>query len=186
MPESLSHSEWTLDMVHALPDDGNRYELVDGELLVSPSPSLLHQRVLFELYDVVKAYVLGLGGHETFAAPAAVTFSRRRELQPDLFVLPLIDGVRRAERFEDVGRLLLAVEVLLPSTARNDRYKKRAVYQQHGVPEYWIVDTPARQVERWRPEDEVPEVLDVHLEWKPVDSYPALVIDLPALFQRCV
>ncbi|MFN8579617.1 MAG: Uma2 family endonuclease [Gemmatimonadaceae bacterium] len=171
-------TEWTLDMVHALPEDGNRYELIDGELLVSPSPSPQHQRVLGRLFEVVSRYVEALGGYETFFAPAAITFSARRELQPDLLVLPLLDDGRPAERFEEVRCLLLAVEVLSPSNSRNDRYKKRTVYQQQGVPEYWIVDPDARLVERWRPGDSEPEVLIDQLAWQPSPERPPLVINL--------
>jgi Uma2 family endonuclease len=174
-------TEWTLEMVHALPDDGNRYELLDGELLVSPAPSWRHQSVLLALYDLLRPYVKSLVLHGMLIAPAAVTFTRRREFQPDLFVFPLVEG-QKAERFEDVGRLILAVEVLSPSTARNDRYKKRVVYQEEGVPEYWIVDTPARLLERWRPGDAEPEVLLTTLEWQPIPERAPLVIDLDDVF----
>lgn len=100
MPAS-QHTEWTVEMVHELPDDGNRYEVIDGELLVSPAPSYQHQRAVLRLMDILHPYVKSLG-QEVLIARAAVTFSRHREVQPDLFVLPLKDG-RRAERFEDVG-----------------------------------------------------------------------------------
>lgn len=176
--------EWTLEEVHALPDDGNRYELVDGELLVSPSPTLLHQRVVLRLAQALAGFVETLGGHELFIAPAAVTFSRRRELQPDLFVLPLVDGVREAERFEDVGRLMLAVEVLSPSTARNDRYRKRSVYLEEGVPEYWVVDPGSRLIECWRPGDAEPEVAVDVLTWQPVRAHAALEVNLELLFGK--
>lgn len=174
---------WTLEMVHALPDDGNRYELIDGELLVSPAPSLLHQRVVFELNDLLRRYVKELGWCELLGAPIGVTFSPRRELQPDLCVIPLVNG-RKVRRFEDVGRLVLAVEVLSPGTTRNDRYRKRPVYQDEGVPECWLVDPEARLVERWRPEEPEPEVLLTRLAWQPDASRDALVVDLEALFRE--
>ncbi|MFN8572918.1 MAG: Uma2 family endonuclease [Gemmatimonadaceae bacterium] len=177
------HTEWTLEMLHALPEDGNRYELIDGELLVSPSPSLHHQRVLARLNECVSRYVRSIGGYETFFAPAAVAFTERRELQPDLLVLPLRSDGRPAGRFEEVGRLLLAVEVISPSTSRNDRYKKRPVYQQEGVPEYWIVDPDARLVERWRPADREPEVLTDTLEWQPDPRNASLLIELAKVFE---
>lgn len=184
---AMSHpqSEWTLEMVHALPDDGNRYELLDGELLVSPSPTLLHQRVLRELYDRVCPYVLLLGGHETLFAPVAVQFSLRREFQPDLLVMPLMDG-RKVGTFTEVGRLLLAAEVLSPSTTRNDRFKKRMVYQQEGVPEYWIVDPAARLIERWRPTDAEPDVLFDVLAWQPDAAKAPLRIELPDFFRAAI
>ena len=80
--------------------------------------------------------------------------------------------------------MLLAVEVLSPSTARNDRYKKRAVYQEEGVPEYWIVDSAAPMVERWRPGDSEPDVLVTAMEWQPLEAHLPLVIDLERLFRE--
>ena len=74
------------------------------------------------------------------------------------------------------------VEVLSPSTARADRHRKRLIYQSEGVPEYWIVDSGARLVERWRPGEERPEILHDALVWQPVAGIAALTIDLPALF----
>ena len=174
--------DWTLERVHALPDDGNRYELLDGELLVTPAPSWNHQSVLLALYDAVKPYVASSGALGCLIAPAAVTFSQRRELQPDFFAFPVAPG-QRVTRFEDVGRLVLAVEVLSPNTARVDRYRKRAVYQEEGVDEYWIVDPGAHLNERWRPGDVEPEVLLERIDWKPLASLPALSIDLQLLFE---
>ena len=151
-------TEWTLEMVHALPDDGNRYELLDGDLLVTPAPSWDHQWVLRSLCRVIEGYVATIDTLEFLFAPAAVTFSLRRELQPDLFVFPVAPG-QHATRFEDVGHLVVAVEILSPSTARIDRYRKRTVYQEERVDEYWIVDPSAPMIERWRPGDVEPEVL---------------------------
>jgi Uma2 family endonuclease len=76
------------------------------------------------------------------------------------------------------------VEVASPSTARYDRGLKRRFYQRAGVPEYWIVDLDARIVERWRPGDARPEVLDGVLSWQPGPEAPALTIDLAAFFAR--
>ncbi len=119
---------------------------------------------------------------ECLVAPAEVTFSPRRSVQPDLLVVPTIDG-RGAARFEDVGRLVLAVEVISPSTARSDRHRKRKLYQSEAVPEYWIVDPAARFVERWRPGDEEPEILVESLSWQPDADRAPLVIDLAAYFR---
>ena len=123
----LSHMDWTVEMVNALPDDGNRYEVIDGELLVSPAPSLFHQSAVGKLYLLLAPYADAVGLDAVFA-PAAVTFSARREVQPDLFVLPRNAG-RPAKRFEDVGQLMLAVEVLSPHSARTDRHRKRARFR---------------------------------------------------------
>lgn len=175
------HTDWTVDMVRELPDDGKRYEVIDGVLLVSPAPALVHQRAIAELYVLLRPYVAALG-LEAIMAPAAVTWSTRTEVQPDLLVLPLANG-RFAQRFEDVGVLELAVEVLSPSSVRTDRFTKRREYQRRGVPEYWIVDPASRSIERWRPTDEEPEILFDRLAWQPRTDVDPLVIDLEALFR---
>jgi Uma2 family endonuclease len=175
------HTEWTVEMVHELPDDGNRYEVIDGELLVSPAPSFLHQRAILQLYRILFPYVASIG-QEALLAPAAVRFSKRREVQPDLLVLPLKDG-RPVERFEDVGVLTLAVEALSPSSIRADRYLKRQLYQDERVPEYWIVDADTRIIERWRPDNEESEVLSTTLLWQPLASRDPLAIDLTTYFR---
>jgi Uma2 family endonuclease len=84
----------------------------------------------------------------------------------------------------DIRGLLLAIEVLSPSTARADRTTKRRRYQRAGVPEYWVVDLEARLVERWRPAEERPEVLTDELVWRPDPSAAAFALDLPTFFAR--
>lgn len=173
--------DWIVEEVNALPDDGNRYEVIDGELFVTPAPSEMHQDAVGELYLQLRAYADPLNLH-VFFAPTAVTFSARREVQPDLLVLPTLDGAR-ARAFRDVRRLALAVEVLSPSTTRADRYVKRRVFASEGVPEYWIVDPAMRLIERWRPGDEEPEVLLDALAWQPASDVAPLMIDLRAYFR---
>ena len=108
------------------------------------------------LYDHLRPYTESNGLGEALISPTDIEFSPRRLVQPDLFVVPM-DGGRRPKTWRDISSLLLAVEVLSPSTARADRLRKRRIYQDEGVPEYWIVDLDARMVERWRPRDERPE-----------------------------
>lgn len=182
MPQS--RVEWTLEMLHALPDDGNRYELIDGELLVSPAPSWTHQRVLARLFELLAPYARAAGRCEVLFAPGAVQFNERRELQPDLTGWRFSSGPDGAAVVGDERRLILTVEVLSPSTARYDRYKKRPVFQEHQVPEYWIVDGDARLVEVWRPGDSEPEVCIDALRWQPEATVAPLVIDLPLLFRQ--
>ncbi len=179
-----SRRDWTVEELSTLPDDGNRYEVIDGELLVSPAPSWTHQRAAGECYVLLRDYANTLGV-DCLIAPAAVTFSDRQEVQPDIFVLPRIDG-RRAPQFSDVKRLLLAVEVISPSTARADRYVKRRLYQSERIPEYWVIDVDARFVERWRPDSDAPDVLVQTLTWQPDVDTPPLTIDLPTLFRAIV
>ena len=106
-------------------------------------------------------------------------------MKPDLFVVPLVGG-RKPGSWEGVRRLLLAIEVVAPNTERADREVKRRLYQRQNVPDYWIVDAEARTIERWRPEDEHPDVLRETIEWRPDPAYPALVIDLERYFADVV
>jgi len=179
------HTNWTAEMARALPDDGKRYEVLDGELFVSPAPSFNHQRVVFLLARILDSYVRAQNLGEVFIAPADVEFSPQRLIQPDVLVIPPTPG-RRPQTFQDVGRLLLAAEVLSPATARAVRTKKRDILRDERVPEYWIVDADARVIERWAPDDKRPEVLSAAITWQPVELVPALVIDLPRFFAQAL
>ena len=180
MPHATA--DWTAERVRALPDDGKRYEAVDGELLVTPAPVWAHQRAVGELFRRLDPHVRHAGIGELVTSPADVELDARTLVQPDLFVVPLVEGRRMREWSDIKGRLLLAIEVLSPSTARADRHLKRRRYQRAGIPEYWIVDLDARLVERWQPTDERAELLSERLEWRPVDTARALVIELPDFF----
>jgi Uma2 family endonuclease len=182
MPRLATRRDWTVESLHALPDDGNRYEIIDGELLVSPAPALVHQRASRELVRLLLPYVDAVGGFELFFAPAAVKWSPNTEVQPDILVLPLL-STKPTDRFEDVGVLELAIEILSPWTARADRYRKRALYQEKLVPQYWIVDPAARMIECWRPDDEEPEVALTELTWQPRAEHSPLTIALRTYFR---
>lgn len=172
---------WTVEMLRDLPDDGKRYEIIDGELFVSPAPRLIHQRAIGELFVLLRAYLRANSAGYAYFAPADVEFSRATVVEPDLLVAP--PGEARSPRdVAELRRLLLAVEVLSPSTARLDRHRKRHLYQRERVPEYWIVDCDARLIERWRPDDERPEILAESISWHPEGAGDPLVIDLVALF----
>ena len=189
---------WTVAEVLALPEDGRRYELIDGVLLVNgvevpggdlaafsdavtPAPSWRHgdsvQRLFLRLHACLTSARVG----DVRLAPADIVLGEAGVLQPDIFVVPLVSG-RRPLSWEEAGRLLLAVEVVSPGSARDDRVRKRRIYQQAGVPEYWIVDPDARLVERWRPEDERPEILDETLAWQPDAGHAPLVVNVVAYF----
>lgn len=181
MAMPAQNTEWTAEMVRALPEDGNRYEVLDGELLVTPAPSYRHQAVLARLYDLVAPYVNHHALGWTLWSPADIEFSPSTSLQPDLFVVP--DAGRGEPRsWSDVTKLLLVVEGVSPSSARNDRLRKRPKYQQARVPEYWIVDPDSRLVERWRPDDERPEVIAGILDWHPRAEIDPLRIPLDQVF----
>lgn len=174
---------WTRELVLALPDDGNRYELIDGELLVTASPAGPHQRAVMALYDRVRPFVRGHNLGYTCLAPADLTLGGAQVAQPDLFVVPLVNG-REPVDWPDFGIPLLVAEVLSPATARADRIVKRRRYQAAGVATYWIVDTEARIVERWLPGHQRPDTLDQLVEWSPGPGLGTLAIDLRTYFRE--
>lgn len=172
---------WTAEEVRWLPDDGNRYEVVHGELLVTPSPRRPHQvligLLLATLVPYLRRYDLGVA----LPAPSDIEFAPDTLVQPDICVAPLIEG-RVSGDWRDVKELLLAIEVLSPRTERYDRVVKRKLYQQQGVGEYWIVDIGHRCVERWQPESAAPEIVTDVMEWQPRPDVPPLAIELAELF----
>lgn len=185
MGMAASRPRWTVEMVRALPDDGNRYEIVDGELLVTPAPSLRHQDAVLELAVRLREYVREQCIGHLIIAPADVEYDAHTMVEPDVFVVPLVRG-RKPRTWQESGMLLLAVEVLSPSTARADRQIKRRVYQRHGVPEYWIVDVDARLIERWRPDDTRPEIVTDTIAWQPDPALAPLTLDLAHYFAEVV
>jgi len=176
-------TNWTAERVRALPDDGKRYEVIDGELYVTPATSWEHQRAVLGLAYRMRSYLVGRPIADVYIAPADVEFRIDRMVEPDLFVVPLVDG-RRPRTWGEAKRLLLAVEILSPSTARADRLAKRLLYQRERVAEYWIVDVDARLIERWRPDDSRPEIIVRDLAWQPDSAAPTLTIDLDGYFRE--
>ena len=173
---------WTADMVRALPDDGLRYEVIDGELFVTPAPSRRHQRAVLGIAARLWNYLRGAAWGEVLSSPADISFRVDRLVQPDVFVAPLSPGGPRTEQWSEIRGLRLAVEVLSPSTARADRQVKRRLYQEERVEEYWIVDLDARVVERWHPGDDRPEIVADTLSWHPDPSAAPFELDLPTFF----
>ena len=128
---------------------------------------------------ILRAYLAG-SELEVLFAPFAVTGSQSTEVQPDLLVAPKAH-IRQLKDGQGASELVLAVEVLSPSTARHDRYEKRRLYQSK-VPDYWIVDTGLRLFERWLPGKKEPDVLLTTLTWKLLPDREPLNIDIPAYF----
>src|ERR1043166_4350732 len=179
MPEAVHR--WTREEVLALPDDGNRYELVNGELLVTPAPSAIHQEAVLVLYRRIYPYVTTHHLGHPMLSPADLDLGRGQSVQPDVMVVPLVDG-RKPLDWRQYGVPILIAEVSSPATARYIRGIKRKEYQEAGVADYWIVDVDGRVVEHWRPADERPAILETSLEWTPNAAIERLVIDLPGYF----
>jgi Uma2 family endonuclease len=117
-----------------MPDDGHRYELIDGTLIVTPAPVAMHQRVVGNLHLALRASCTD--DLEVFLAPFDVVLGISTVLQPDLLVARRVDVTERNLPAAPV----LAVEVLSPSTRRIDLGTKRLVFEAAGVPSYWVVD----------------------------------------------
>ena len=135
--------EWTVADLANTPDDGLRYELVDGVLLVSAAPSQQHQIALAELYVLLRAACPP--DARVMFAPTDFQPTPRRSLQPDLLV------VRRSDLGQSAitAPLLLAVEVLSPSTRSVDLLLKRGLYAESGVEAYWVVDPLEPSIRAW-------------------------------------
>jgi len=169
------------EMVRALPDDGNRYETVHGELLVTPAPRLWHQEVAGRLFVSLHGYLqLHRFGH-AFQSPADISWGPEVLVQPDVFVADSQE-VRSLE-WSKVKTLLLAVEVLSPSTSRYDRFTKRRLYQEVGIPLYWIVDPDQKAIEVWTPESQFPTIERERVTWKPEGADEEFVVELEELFK---
>ena len=135
----------TYDDYCAAPAD-NRYELLDGELIIVPAPNTKHQRVNRELTTRLDRFISDRGSGELFYAPFDVVLSDSDIVQPDLlFVSREREHMITAENMR--GAPDLVIEILSPSTADKDRGKKRTLYGKHGVTEYWLVDPAAETVQ---------------------------------------
>lgn len=178
---NLVERYWTAADVRALPEDGNRYECIDGVLLVTPSPSWPHAHAVRVLMHLLGAYVDAQGIGALVTAPRDVELIGDNLVQPDVLVARPTHG-QKIRHSSDVAGLAVAIEILSPSTASQDRGVKRRLYQRAGVEEYWIVDLDQRQVERWTPEAERPEILAEVLVWRPRGAAGPLEVDLVRFF----
>ncbi len=132
----------------ALPDDGRRYELYDGELIELTSPTLRHQRAIGRLYRTLGEHVQRYALGEILLAPFDVILRDTTVFQPDVLFIDRGRFNVLAEHGVE-GAPTLAVEVLSPSTASRDRGRKRALYARHGVPYLWLVDPVTGAIEAY-------------------------------------
>jgi Uma2 family endonuclease len=180
MPALSQSIYWTAALVREIPDDRNRYECIDGELLVTPSPGNPHQAVVGEFYRALYPYVREMGVGFVQFSPLDVELDDGMIVQPDVLAFRITPSAAKG-RIHGPD-LLLVVEVLSRGTMKRDRTLKRSFYQRIGVHEYWIVDQAARRIDRWRAgaDKAVPET--GVLVWQPEGAARPLAIDLPALF----
>jgi Uma2 family endonuclease len=175
-------SRWTYDEYARLPDDGDRYEVIRGEVCVTPGPRPMHQYVLAKLGrllgDYVERHRLGVVLQEV-----DVLFATGEFLRPDLVYVPAGRLAGITTRGVEVAPALV-VEVVSPGSERIDRVLKPPRYAELGVPEYWLANPEARVVEVFVPPDgmESAATLADTLEWRPDRGRGALRIDVPTLF----
>ena len=155
----------TIEELWALPDDGQRHELLDGVHVVTPSPAPRHQRIVVALVDALRTALRGRKDLDLLTSPADIRLGPRTLVQPDLFICR-VDPSDPPQDWPGMGTPIVAIEILSPGTASRDRGVKRRIYQRAGVAEYWVVDPDARLIERWTPDDVRPEILDEVLEWR--------------------
>jgi Uma2 family endonuclease len=182
MTTPASPYTWTYSEYARFPDDGNRYEVIDGEVLVTPAPSPNHQHVLFTLGMALRQYVErhGLG---VVLLDVDLLFATGQFLRPDLVFVPADrrDGI--SDRGVEVAPGLV-VEVQSPTSSSIDRVKKPRRYGDFGVPEYWVLDPIDRVVCIWRcaAGAREPERVQGSFEWRPAAAEP-LVLDTAELFR---
>ena len=173
---------YTAEMVRALPDDGNTYEVVHGELLVTPAPRLWHEEISARLLMAVRAWLERNPVGLAIGSRSDLSWGLRDVLiSPDLFVVPLAEA--RALDWQALRTVLLAAEVLSPSSHRADRFTKRRLYQERGVPLYWVVDPDAHLVEVWSPFDDFPTLERGTLIWHPAGAAEPFLMPLSELFR---
>jgi Uma2 family endonuclease len=174
---------WTYEDFAQLPDDGNRYEVLDGEVIVTPSPSNLHQRVLANLLVELCLYVerYGLG---VVLPGVDLLFVEGQFLCPDMLFVPR-SQVEGMAVYGVETKPSLVVEILSPSTRSYDRVKKPRRYADFGVPEYWVVD-PIEKVVWVYPfaaGTRDPGRVSDRLLWLPQTDVPPLELEMERLFR---
>jgi Uma2 family endonuclease len=178
--------EWTYEEFARLPDDGNRYEVIAGELYVTPPPETPHQVASGRFFLEMSLFATrqhGLG--EVLYAPVAVLFGEGDYLEPDLVFLRTEHKHYRTRRGIE-GPPDLIIEILSRGTASQDRGIKRERYARYGVPEYWIVDADRRRVEVYRLQEDPDQLRIVTdtLVWQPVEGGPVLELSVGELLSN--
>jgi Uma2 family endonuclease len=182
MPASVQ-TYFTVDEVLAFPEDGNKYELIYGELVVSSAPRWWHQRVVMRLTALLLDYCRDHPVGDVYNVACDLTWGRRDILtQPDVFVVA--PGDAGLARWSEVRDVRLIAEVLSPAAERHDRFGKRLVYRDQHVETYWIIDADDCSVEIWTPDAQFPLLERDRLTWHPNGALAPLIIELATLFAK--
>src|SRR6185503_3121185 len=123
---------WSLAELHRLPEDGNRYEVVRGELFVTPAPSFAHETIAEILHSILEPYVRAHGLGRVSRPRAVVRVRPHSEVEPDLMVRP---AAAPGTTWENAPRPVLVVEITSDTTRQRDFVQKRQLYMDLGIPE---------------------------------------------------
>jgi Uma2 family endonuclease len=173
---------WTIEQLHLLPEDGNKYELVRGELFVTPAPTFGHETVVSILHSLLEPYVSAHSLGRIYRPRAVVRVRPHSEVEPDLMVRPVAPPRTTWER---APKPILVVEVTSETTRRRDYVDKKQLYLDLKIPEYWIVDTESREVHVVRPREQ-DFVVAAELTWHPESASLPLRIDVASVFREAL
>jgi Uma2 family endonuclease len=136
---------WTIADLDSMPDDGQRYELLQGELIVSPAPGKIHQRIIGRLHVWLDEAAARADSGEVVIAPADVRLSPFNLVQPDLLYLRESQSDLYGDKFIG-GAPAFVIEIVSPSSGVYDRVRKASLYMESGVEEYWVVEPTKRHI----------------------------------------
>ena len=171
---------WTLEELHSLPDDGNKYELINGELFVTPARTFDHETIVARLTHILVPFVQSEGLGLVYGSKSIIRVDGS-EVAPDLTVRPA--QKKRSDGWEGAPLPILVVEVLSPSTAQRDRTVKREHYRNVGIEEYWIADPDTDSITVFRKGVKI-AVESKLMTWAPSQTSNTLRIDVPMIFAR--
>jgi len=172
---------YTAELVRALPEDGNKYEVVHGELLATPAPRPWHEEVWARLFIALREYLRREPVGHVFGSRSDISWGPDTLVSPDVIVVPLEEA--RTLTWAKMQHLLLVAEVLSPSSTRHDRFTKRRLYQEQQAPLYWVIDGDQRTVEVWTPDALFPQIEREELIWHPAGASAPFRLALADLFQ---
>ena len=175
---STQVKRWTLEEVDSLPDDGNKYELIRGELFVTPPPTDDHETIAARLSRILDPFIAanGLG---MLYHPRAVMQFEGSQVEPDLMVRQ--PQASRKATWRDAPTPILIVEIASPYTRKRDRIQKRSLYVDAGVEEYWMVDPEENTIASIRA-GRADVVSRDQLVWAPTGAKTALTLDIASIF----
>ena len=172
---------WTRADLERLPDDGNKYEVIRGELFVTPPPSTRHEELLTVLADHLRRYAERAEIGRVYAGKPAMVLDDSHA-EPDLLIRRRV--VPLPDKWDQMPVPILIVEILSSSTRRRDLIEKKALYLDAGVVEYWIVDGLERSVRVVRADGERVETNS--LRWEPAGASDPFVLNVAAYFHEAL